>query len=256
MREAPAHRNVYAGLPEEEAGDASLFLARIVDADAPWLARLGQLDLLAPCMTLVWSRVGIDALATHLQQFLVADLGDGVSAMVRYFDPRNLRKVMTLWGDETTRRLMDPIPKWMYRGHEAAWQCLAGPLNGRHQIQTTPVAITFDSQQIDAFMAHCEPDQMLAGLVEDGTVPGEGPYLPRFLDFIERYQRAAAWRLIEPVDRLGYCQHSYRYGADFDQDPEVRRALELRMHVGGTFSACMNGIPDYVWNRMLKKHAE
>ncbi|MFJ4292713.1 DUF4123 domain-containing protein [Cupriavidus sp. NPDC089707] len=255
MREAAEHRNVYAGLPEEDAGDASLFVAHIIDADEPWLARLDELDLQAPCMTLLWSRVGIDALATHLRQFLVADLGGGVSAMVRYFDPRNLHTVTALWGDETTRKLMAPILQWKYRGHEAEWKRLDGPLNG-YQVQMAPVAITLNQQQVDDFLAHCEPDQMLAGLVEDGTVPGDGPYLPRFLDFIERYRRVAAWRLTAHADRLGYCQYSYRYGADFDQDPEVRRALEVRMREGGTFDGCMNRVSDYVWNRVLARQAD
>ena len=255
MREATEHRNVYAGLPEEEAGDASLFLAHIADAGEPWLARLDELDLLAPCMTLIWSRIGIDALATHLRQFLIADLGDGLNAMVRYFDPRNLRTVMTLWGEETTHKLMEPILQWKYRGHDPEWKRLDGPLNG-NQFETTPVAIAFDEQQVDDFMAHCEPDQMLAGLVEDGTVPGDGPYLPRFLDFVARYKRVAAWRLIEPADRLGYCQYSYRYGADFDQDPDVYRALEQRMHEGCSFNACMAHVPDYVWKRVLARQAD
>lgn len=251
MREATEHRNVYAGLPEEDAGDASLFLALIANADEPWLAKLDELDVQAPCMSLIWSRVGIDALATHLRQFLVTDLGDGLNAMVRYFDPRNLRVVIDLWGKDTTRKLMAPILQWKYRGHEPEWKRMDGPLNGQ-QVQTAPVAITLGQQQVDALVAHCEPDQILAGMVEDGTVSGDGPYLPRFLDFIERYKRVATWRLTEPADRMGYCQYSYRYGAGFDQDAEVRRALEQRMREGGTFNACMARVPDYVWSRLFE----
>ncbi|EYS87920.1 hypothetical protein CF68_01100 [Cupriavidus sp. SK-4] len=254
MREATEHRNVYAGLPEEDAGDASLFLALIADAGEPWLTRLDELDVQAPCMTLLWSRVGIDALAAHLRHFLIADLGDGLSAMVRYFDPRNLRTVMNLWGEDTTRKLMAPILQWKYRGHEPEWKRVDGPLNGQ-QVQTAPVAITLGQQQVDDLVAHCEPDEMLAGLIDDGTVPGDGPYLPRFLDFIGRYKRVAAWRITEPADRVGYCQYSYRYGADFDQDPEVRRGLGERSRAGSTFDACMERIPDYVWNRVLARQA-
>lgn len=254
MREATEHRNVYAGLPEEDAGDASLFLALVADADEPWLAKLDALDVQAPCLTLIWSYVEIDALARHLQQFLVADLGDGVSAMVRYFDPRNLRTVLALWGEDTTRKLMAPVLQWKYRGHEPEWKRVDGPLRGG-DVQEVPVPIGLTQQQVDDFMAHCEPDQMLAGLVEDGIVSGDGPYLPRFLDFIERYKRVATWHLTEHADRSGYCQYSYRYGSDFDQDPELRRALEARIREGGTFKDCMNGVPNYVWNRVLARHA-
>lgn len=252
IRQASAHRNVYAGLPEEKAGDASLFLAHVADAEEPWLAKLDELDLLAPCISLIWSRAGIDALATHLQQFLIADIGDGMGVMLRYFDPRNLKTTMTLWGEDTTQKLMAPILQWKYRGHEPEWQRLDGPMNG-HTVQTAPVAIRFDQQQVDAFMAHSEPDQLLGTLVENGTVPADGPYLPRFRDFLARYRRVTRWHLTEPADRLRYCEHSYQYGLEFDLYPEVCSALKSRAESGEGFGDCMDRIPDYVWNSLRRK---
>lgn len=103
-------RRIATSMPAcpKKAGDASLFLAHVADAEEPWLAKLDELDLLAPCISLIWSRAGIDALATHLQQFLIADIGDGMGVMLRYFDPRNLKTTMTLWGEDTTQKLMAP----------------------------------------------------------------------------------------------------------------------------------------------------
>ncbi|WP_241365449.1 hypothetical protein, partial [Escherichia coli] len=70
--------------------------------------------------------------------------------------------------------------------------------------QTVPLSIQLTQEQLDRLVQHCEPDQLLAALVESGTAPQDGPYLPRFSDFLHRYQKAAAWGLTEPADRLRF----------------------------------------------------
>src|ERR1700738_2730538 len=92
-------RSVYEGLPEEKLGFASLFLAPIDDPDADWVTELDQIDRHSPCLSLVWGRVGLEDLAAHLRAFLFADIGDGMTAMVRFFDPRNTQAVFEVWGD-------------------------------------------------------------------------------------------------------------------------------------------------------------
>jgi len=253
LREAGTEfRNVYAGLPEEEAGDASLFLARVADANAPWLAELDAMDLQAPCLTLIWSRADIDPLARHLRQFLIADIGDGMTALIRYYDPRNLLLAMEVWGDEISDKLMEPIEQWKYRGHSESWERIDGPANSG-ATQTVPLSIQLTQEQLDRLVQHCEPDQLLAALVESGTAPQDGPYLPRFSDFLHRYQKAAAWGLTEPADRLRFCELSYQYGPAFDEHGSVRIALEKRMHSGSSMAACEEGIHPATWEQLLTK---
>ncbi|WP_296226234.1 DUF4123 domain-containing protein [Ralstonia sp. UBA689] len=253
LREAGTEfRNVYAGLPEEEAGDASLFLAHVTDADAPWLAELDAMDLQAPCLTLIWSRADIDALAKHLRQFLIADIGDGMTALIRYYDPRNLLVTMEVWGDEISDKLMWPIEQWKYRGHSETWERIDGPADGC-TTQTAPLPIQLTQEQLDRFVEHCEPDQLLAALVENGIAPQDGPYLPRFTNFLHRYQKAAAWGLTEPADRLRFCELSYRYGPAFDEHSNVRIALEERMRSSSSMAACEEGIHPTVWEQLLAK---
>lgn len=253
LREAGTEfRNVYTGLPEEEAGDASLFLARVIDANAPWLGELDAMDLQAPCLTLIWSRADIDALARHLQQFLIADIGDSMTALIRYYDPRNLLVAMEVWGDEISEKLMQPIEQWKYRGHSETWERIDGPADGC-TTQTAPLAIHLTQEQLDRFVEHCEPDQLLAALVENGTATQEGPYLPRFTNFLHRYQKAAAWGLTEPAERLRFCELSYRYGSAFDEHSSVRIALEERARSGNSMAACEEGIHPTVWEQLLAR---
>lgn len=246
------YRNVYAGLPEEDAGDASLFLARVDDAQAPWLAELDAMDLLAPCLTLIWSRAELDALARHLHQFLIADIGDGMTALIRYFDPRNLLVAMEVWGDDICDKLMQPIEQWKYRGHSETWERIDGPAEAG-ATQAEPLAIHLSQEQLDRLVAHCEPDQLLAALVENRIVKPEGPYLPRFMDFLPRYQKAAAWGLAEPADRLRFCELTYQYGPAFDQHGDVHSALEERRCTDASMLACEKNIHPIVWEQLLAK---
>ncbi|MCX0231903.1 hypothetical protein NMW17_24730, partial [Escherichia coli] len=89
--------------------------------------------------------------------------------------------------------------------------------------------------------------------VESGTAPQDGPYLPRFSDFLHRYQKAAAWGLTEPADRLRFCELSYQYGPAFDEHGSVRIALEKRMHSGSSMAACEEGIHPATWEQLLTK---
>ncbi|AOZ09951.1 DUF4123 domain-containing protein [Cupriavidus malaysiensis] len=250
LREAHVEfRNVFAGLPEADAGDASLLLARVDDTKAPWLAQVDAMDMQAPCLTLIWSRVEIDALARHLHQFLIADIGEGMTALIRYYDPRNLVVAMEVWGDDIAERLMQPIEQWKYRGYHEAWQRLEGPMGGT-RTQDTALAISLSQQQLDRLTEHCEPDQLLATLVENGTVAPSEPYLERFMAFLPRYQRAAAWGLTEPADRLRFCELSYQFGEAFDQHEHVTAALRQRQETGTSMAACEQAIHPSVWEQL------
>ncbi|MEM5433038.1 DUF3304 domain-containing protein [Cupriavidus oxalaticus] len=75
---------------------------------------------------------------------------------------------------------------------------------------------------------------MLEGLIDDGIVPGDGPYQSRFLDFIERYRRVAVWELTEPADQLGTA--NTRIG----MAPTSIRAPRCAVHWSG---ACTTAAP-------------
>jgi len=249
IAQAPAYRNVYEGMPEERAEDASLFLARIDDDPPEWMNRLDELDQKMPCISLIFSDASIDALATHFQQFLLADLSEGLTSLVRYFDPRNIAVCIELFGTEVSEQLIAPIYQWRYRGHSRHWQCTGGGARYADMLKT-PVDIRLNQRQVDYLSAHSEPDQMLSSLIQRGFVDGSGFYVTRFENFIPRYRQVARWGLTAPQCRLRYCELSYQYGFAFDQHLHIRQALEARMRSGAELVECIDALPDYVWEEL------
>jgi Domain of unknown function (DUF4123) len=245
-------RSVYAGLPEETLGAASLFLVPIDDPDAPWVTELDRIDLHSPCLSLVWGRVGAEQLVAHLRAFLFADIGDGMTAMVRFFDPRNTGTVFRVWGDPILNIFMGPIERWMYRGRHPDWQRVENDslTAARH---CKSIKIELEQRDVDILTAHTEPDALLASLIDVGLVDGKRAYLDRFADFMPRYERALHWGLDEPTDRLSFCQQTYLHGMDFDRHPRVAAALEARRESRGRFRTMIEGVPTYIWDEIARK---
>lgn len=245
--------SVYEGLPEQQAGAASLFVVRIDDPEVPWAGELDQIDLYTPCLVIVWSRVDLPDLAAHLRAFLFADIGDGLAAMVRYFDPRNTEVVLRVWGDQLSNLFMAPLERISYRGRHEQWLTVRnGSLEtGR---SSRSVVIEFAQDDIDVLTEHTQPDELMASLADLGHIDEGQPYRERFLDLEPRYKRAIDWGLVEARDRLGYCEYSYRYGIRFDTDAAVRDALDARRRNADTFENAMTRVPARVWRMMKRKH--
>ncbi|MGU7780923.1 DUF4123 domain-containing protein [Burkholderia sp. PU8-34] len=247
-------KNVYEGLPEAESGLASLFLAPVPDPDAAWVTELDRIDRHSPCLSLVWGRVAIDQLAAHLRAFLFADIGDGVQAMVRFFDPRNTGAVFRVWGDQILDIFMGPIDRWMYRGRHSNWQCVENDtLQGAKVCRS--ILIELEQKDVDALTAHTEPDELLAVLVETGLIDGAHPYLDRLAAFMPRYERALHWGLTEPSDRLSFCQQSCLHGMAFDCHPAISEALEARRRSGMSLGPVIDAVPSYVWTEIARKRS-
>lgn len=245
-------QSLYTGLPEESLGPASLFLVPIDDPDADWVAQLDQIDLRFPCLSLVWSRVGADDLASHLRAFLFADIGDGMTALVRFFDPRNTEAVFRVWGERILDTFISPMERWMYRGRHRDWQRVENDtLTGARLCRS--IAIQLDQKDIDALTAHSEPDALLALLIEAGFVNGDLPYLDRITDLMPRYENALKWGLTEATDRLGFCQYTYLHGTGFDSHPDVAGVLAARRKSGTGFIAAIDTVPPYVWDELARR---
>ncbi|WP_431227329.1 DUF4123 domain-containing protein [Burkholderia contaminans] len=246
-----AFMNVYEGLPEAESGLASLFLIPVPDAGAAWVTELDRIDRHSPCLSLVWGRVPIDQLAAHLRAFLFADIEEGVTAMVRFFDPRNTGAVFDVWGESIRDVFMGPIERWMYRGRHRDWQNIENDaLHGAKICR--PILIELDQADIDALTTHTEPDELLAVVTDSGLVDSARPYLDRLADFMPRYEQALHWGLTEPSDKLGFCRNTYLYGMEFDRHPEVAGALNMRKALDTTFYSAMDGVPSHVWRALSR----
>jgi len=247
-------QSVYAGMPEDELGPAALFLARIDDPSADWVTELDRIDLQWPCLSLLWSRVELSELAKHLQAFLIVDIGDGMNAFLRYFDPRNFGAVLDIWGGEIRRIFMGPIERVMYRGRHAQWQRVENDTSAGLRLCKS-IVVRLSQAEIDTLAAHSEPDEIMAVLVEKKLIDEAQPYLTRHGDFLPRYQRALQWGLVQPACRLNFCRHTYLHGRDFDRHPSIEHVLLARSSSGDSYLSAMKRVPDYVWDE-LKRGAD
>lgn len=244
--------SLYEGLPEEALGPASLFLARIADVDAPRLSELDAIDLHSPCLTFIRSPVGLQDLASHLRAFLFAGIGDGMTAMIRFFDPRNTGAVLEMWGEQIRNLFLAPIERLQYRGRHEQWHTVENESRDLGRISRS-VVIDLSQQDIDALMAHTEPDELMASLADLGHIDESQPYRSRFVDFEPRYRQAIEWGFIEPKDRLSFCDYTYRYGVAFDQHAKIRSALTARREKGASFDVAMDPIPKSVWDELKRR---
>lgn len=245
--------SVFAGLSEIADGPASLFLARIDDPEASWVQALDQIDLYAPCMSLIWSRVGLDEMARHLRAFLFSDIGDGMMALIRFFDPRNTGAVMQVWGEQIRNIFMGPIDRWMYRGRHDQWQCIENDALYGSKICKS-IMIQLEPADLDTLAEHTEPDEVLASLIQQGVIDETHPYLARFTDFLPRYRNALQWGLAQPSDRMNFCRHTYLYGRDFDQHDGIHHALSRRKKTGESYQAVIGRIPSHVWDDLARRY--
>lgn len=248
-RSGEPFQSVFADLPEAALGPASLFLVPIADTEAEWVAELDRIDLHTPCLSLVWSRVDLESLVAHLQAFLFADIGENMTAMVRFFDPRCADAVFKVWGDRIIEMFTGPIERWMYRGRHKDWQRIQNDsLTGARIFRS--LLIRLDQADIDVLTAHTEPDELMAVLIENDVVDGRRPYLERFADFISRYEQARQWGLADATDRLAFCEHSYRYGAEFDQHHWIRDVLRRCRANGESLRTAFLQVPGVIWQEI------
>jgi len=248
-RSGERFQSVYAELPEDEAGLASLFVVRVSDEKADWVEELNQIDLHTPCLSLLWSRVDQGSLVTHLQAFLFADIGDNMAAMVRYFDPRNIGAVLGAWGKQVSGMFMAPVEQWLYRGRHPGWQRIRNDSRDDARICRS-IVIRLNQSEVDALTAHTEPDELLATLIENGVVDRERPYVERFSDFIPRYHQAVQWQISEPADRLLFCHYTYLYGETFDKHILINDLLMQGERTGESFRKLVSRVPAGAWTQI------
>ncbi|MCK4139991.1 DUF4123 domain-containing protein [Ralstonia pseudosolanacearum] len=180
---------------------------------------------------------------------MVADIGDGQTAILRFFDPRNLAATLSVLDAGTRERMLRPILFWHYRDQEGKTVRINGGINGSTvPLESPPVVL--GPQQLEALNTHSEPSQLLSTLVNDGEVDGSRRFRERFAEFLPRFRRAVEWGLAEPADRLRFCHRSYAYGAQFDRHPQVAAVLEQRKRTGEPLADCLERVPARIWDEL------
>lgn len=246
-------RSLFEGLPEEEAGNSAPILFEIDDAKSEWVRHIDELDRYRPCFTVVRSALSIDELKLHLQRFLFVDIGEGMQALLRWFDPRSLPSILEVWGKAAPAELTRPLTMWMYRGGRSEWQHVG--IDARAlAADAGEIPLSFSQQQLDELERHDEPHALMSELSDLGLIDGNQSYATRFKDFLRGYKRAGELGLISRADRHAFCVASYQYGESFERQDEVRAAIRSSVASGAPLVQSFDMVPAYVWRELMRSH--
>jgi hypothetical protein len=89
-------------------------------------------------------------MAVHVRAFLIGDIGDGMTALIRYYDPHSIDAVLKIWGEPVPRLFMSPIEQWLYRGRHPDWQHVLNDALTDEVRFCTSVHLRFDQTELDA----------------------------------------------------------------------------------------------------------
>ncbi|MBN3839511.1 DUF4123 domain-containing protein [Burkholderia sp. Ac-20349] len=250
---SPEVRSLFEGLPEEEAGNSAPILFEIDDAKSEWVRHIDELDRYRPCFTVVRSALSIDELTLHLQRFLFVDIGEGMQALLRWFDPRSLPSILEVWGKAAQAELTRPLTMWMYRGGRSEWQHVG--IDARASAADAGEFPRFLSQrQLDDLERHDEPHALMSELSDLGLIDTSQSYATRYQNFLRRYNRAGEWALTSRADRHAFCMGSYQYGESFDRHDEIRAAIRSSVASRAPLVQSFDMVPAYVWRELMCSH--
>ncbi len=106
-------RSLFQGQPEQAHADAGPWLLHLDQGNS---ALVGYLDTLersgVPCMTLLISHKGYEYVFAHLQSMLDMRLADGSKALLRYYDPRVMKRLRHILSAEQFSVLLAPFAEW------------------------------------------------------------------------------------------------------------------------------------------------
>ena len=201
-------------------------MPRLVDIgslDSEAHAQLGDLLLREtranrPPVACAWlaTEAGIEDLAAHIVRYLVGPGVDGVTVFWRFYDPRVLALILTVFEPVQRTALLGPITEWRFAWGGHRWK-IAGPG-------------TANDDGMEDASGWPRPDQWsrinrseAAARVVDRLppiVPERAARLPAELDriFCEAIDRGG----MSDTDALAdYAWHCIRYGQAFEQHPFV-----------------------------------
>lgn len=110
-----ATMSLFDGMPEQEVREGGPFLLPLnpfEPSHQPRLRWLAEAETRAPCLTWLWAAVTPGALFAHLQAQLITTLPDQGEALLRYYDPRVLHRLLTLFDASQRQQLAGPVQHW------------------------------------------------------------------------------------------------------------------------------------------------
>lgn len=112
--EGLSYRSLFLNQPEEKHSDVGPWLVQI-DASHTmhgWLNALEGTGDCIPCVSHLATELGFEATFQHLQSMIEMQLSDGSSALLRFYDPRVMKRLLGILTAEQLEMLLAPFVEW------------------------------------------------------------------------------------------------------------------------------------------------
>lgn len=187
----------------------------------PLLKRLAALETKEPCVHWLWARETGEHLSQRLTHALNGRLPDGGESLVRYFD-RAIWFFLRDQLDEAQRRhVLGGVASWD-TWENGAWASVAV----KEAYPPSPEPLHWTKQQVEAINLAALPMQLYEDLKAD--YPDrlhKGTRQQAEALFAQACRRAYGWQVRRYKDFVLFALLALRVNPDFDQHPDVAKAL-------------------------------
>lgn len=108
------HRSLFDGQPEQAHADVGPWLVQLDSGNSlhGWLNALEGTGARIPCVTQLITEQSFDAVFAHLQGLLEMRLSDGKPAVLRFYDPRVMKRLKRILTAQQFADVLAPFHEW------------------------------------------------------------------------------------------------------------------------------------------------
>ncbi|WP_269792430.1 DUF4123 domain-containing protein [Stenotrophomonas sp. Iso1] len=112
--EGMPHRSLFDGQPEQAHADVGPWLVQLGDGNPlhGWLNALEGTGARVPCVTQLVTEQSFNSVFSHLQEQLELRLADGTAALLRFYDPRVMKRLQRILTPVQSACLLAPFHEW------------------------------------------------------------------------------------------------------------------------------------------------
>ena len=108
------HKSLFQNQPEEKHLDSGPWLVQVDTNHSMhgWLNALEGTGDRVPCVSHLATEWGFEATFNHLQSLLEMQLSDGAAALLRFYDPRVMKRLHRILTPEQLDSVLAPFDEW------------------------------------------------------------------------------------------------------------------------------------------------
>ncbi|NSX15928.1 DUF4123 domain-containing protein [Cupriavidus taiwanensis] len=244
-------RSLFLGFVEEELLDIAPLLVEIPSEDLSASSRIrAEITRIAtsrPCVSLLKSKLDIDALACHLRQFHTVDLPEGRKMILRWYDTRILPVWWTLLEKAQQKEFCRGVMRWGYYDRFGDEINIELP---DCDDSTISCPLSLSASQYDGLLGAAEPDVLISHLRNILRDELRGIPLRSLYPFVYDHLMAARNCGLEDFDdQAQYLLIALYTSGAFVENPIVKSRLEVHDSSHGiSFGAWVENLPSSVWS--------